>query len=145
MYKLVLIIIFLSVGTNSYSAPRTYGDLEEVSYIRNFDGDTITFNIPNLHPLIGDSMPIRVNGIDTPEIRGKCASEKAKAKEVKDVVSLILKNSSQVTLKNIKRGKYFSIVADVIVDGESLGGVLLSRGLAVEYDGGTKHHDWCLD
>ena len=42
-----------------------------VEYVRNYDGDTITVNIPNTPPIIGIKMPIRISGIDTPEIKGK--------------------------------------------------------------------------
>jgi hypothetical protein len=28
--------------------------------IRNYDADTITFDIPNVHPLIGDKISVRV-------------------------------------------------------------------------------------
>ena len=37
-----------------------------VKYVRNYDGDTITFNIPNLHPLFGKSISVRVRGINAP-------------------------------------------------------------------------------
>jgi endonuclease YncB( thermonuclease family) len=34
-------------------------------------------------------------------------------------------------------------VADVIVDGESLGGMLVEAGFAIRYDGGKKKKNWC--
>jgi len=59
------------------------------------------------------------------------------------MVADILKDAEQVDLKNIERGKYFRIVADVFVDGESLSDLLIEAGMAVPYDGGTKTHNWC--
>ncbi len=47
-----------------------------VKYIKNYDADTVTFNIPNIHPLIGKKINIRVSGVDTPEIRTKNKCEK---------------------------------------------------------------------
>ena len=47
----------------------------------------ITFNLPGLHPIIGEKINIRVNGIDTPEIRGKCDQEKYNAKQAKAMVT----------------------------------------------------------
>jgi len=41
-------------------------------------------------------------------------------------------------LRNIDRGKYFRIVADVYIDGKSLAQMLLTKGLAKVYDGGKK-------
>lgn len=38
----------------------------------------------------------------------------------------------------MKRGKYFRIVAEVRVDGQNLGQLLIEKGLAKPYDGGKK-------
>ena len=59
------------------------------------------------------------------------------------MVADILKDAEQITLKNMERGKYFRIAADVIVDGESLADMLIEAGRAVRYDGGKKTHKWC--
>jgi len=40
-----------------------------------YDGDTFRANINGWHELIGKNVSIRVNGIDTPEIRTKCDKE----------------------------------------------------------------------
>jgi len=125
------------------SFAKSYGDIQGAVYIRNYDGDTITFNLPGLHPIIGEKISIRVNGIDTPEIKGKCEQEKYSAEQAKEMIADILKDAEQVDLKNIERGKYFRIVADVFVDGESLADILIETGLAVPYDGGKKGKDWC--
>ena len=59
------------------------------------------------------------------------------------MVADILKDAETIDLKNIERGKYFRIVADVFVDGESLADELIVAGMAVAYDGGKKTHNWC--
>jgi len=125
------------------SFAKSYGDIQGAVYVRNYDGDTITFNLPGLHPIIGDKISIRVNGIDTPEIKGKCEQEKYSAKQGKELVADILKDAERIDIKNIERGKYFRIVADVFVDGENLADELIEAGIAVRYDGGTKTHNWC--
>lgn len=115
-----------------------------VEYVRNYDADTITFNIPSTHPLLGEKINIRVLGVDTPEIRTKNKCEKAKAKASKDIVADKLKKAKRIDLLNVSRGKYFRIVADVIIDGESLSKYLLSQGHAYAYDGGKKKNmNWC--
>ena len=81
--------------------------------------------LPGLHPIIGEKISIRVNGIDTPEIRGKCEKEKYDVQQARDMVADILKDAEQIVLRNTERGKYFRIVADVYVDGESLGDMLI--------------------
>ena len=127
----------------SYSTAKSFGDYQNPIYVRNYDGDTITFNLPNLHPIIGEKISVRVNGIDTPEIKGNCEKEKYKAQQAKEMVAEILKDAEQITLKNMERGKYFRIAADVLVDGEDLGDMLVEAGVAVRYDGGKKSHKWC--
>jgi endonuclease YncB( thermonuclease family) len=49
-----------------------------------------------------------------------------------------LREGKKIILKNMRRGKYFRIVADVIIDDVNLGDELLSQGLAQRYDGGKK-------
>jgi micrococcal nuclease len=138
-----ILLILLGLLSPSYSFAQSFGDYEGAVYVRNYDGDTITFNLPGLHPIIGEKISIRVNGIDTPEIRGKCEKEKYDAKQAKEMVADILKDAEKIILKNMERGKYFRIAADVIVDGESLGDVLVEAGMAVRYDGGKKTNKWC--
>jgi endonuclease YncB( thermonuclease family) len=137
------IIIFLLLLAHSPAYAKSFGDYEGAIYLRNYDGDTVTFNLPGLHPIIGEKISIRVNGIDTPEIRGKCEKEKYDAKQAKEMVADILRDAEQITLKNLERGKYFRIVADVIADGEDLADMLVEAGMAVRYSGGKKIKEWC--
>jgi micrococcal nuclease len=142
----VKILFFLSTFfllNTSYSIAKSFGDYKGAVYIRNYDGDTITFNLPGLHPIIGKKINIRVNGIDTPEMRGKCEKEKFNAQQAQQMVADTLKNVKQITLKNMRRGKYFRIAADVIIDGENLADLLIKKGMAVRYNGGRKTHKWC--
>ena len=81
MKKFALLILpFLFSPTLSFA--NSCGDIQGAVYIRNYDGDTITFNLPGLHLIIGENISIRVNGIDTLEIKGKCVQEKYNAQQV---------------------------------------------------------------
>jgi endonuclease YncB( thermonuclease family) len=144
--QLVKMLCFLSLSfflNPSYSIAKSFGDYNGAIYVRNYDGDTITFNLPGLHPIIGEKISIRVNGIDTPEIRGKCEKEKYDAKQAQQMVTDIFQNAEVIILKNMERGKYFRIAADVIVDGENLADMLIEAGMVIKYDGGKKTHKWC--
>jgi len=79
MKKFVVILMILLYNCVLYASENFY----DVEYVRNYDGDTITVNINDVHPLLGDNINIRVRGIDTPEIRGKCQYEKDLAYEAK--------------------------------------------------------------
>ena len=141
-FILIVLILFFLTATSSHSE-QSFGDYEGAIYVRNYDGDTITFNLPNLHPIIGKKIRVRLNGLDTPEIRGKCDKEKYNAEQARDMVTDILKDAERIDLKNMGRGKYFRIVADVYVDGENLAEALIDSGMAVRYDGGKKNARWC--
>ena len=143
----LVVMVFLlsySVKGQSQNCDHDKANFRCVKYIRNYDADTVTFNIPNIHPIVGNKVNIRVNGVDTPEIRTKNQCEKKKAVIAKKYAQTFLKNAKVINLENIQRGKYFRIVADVIIDGKSLTEMLLVKGLAYPYDGGTKRKvDWC--
>ncbi len=85
---------------------------------------------------------VRVNGIDTPEIRGLCDAETKLAKQARDFVVATVGDHVQLT--NVTLGKYAGrIIADVaLADGQSLAGLLITEGLGRDYDGGTRL-GWC--
>lgn len=115
-----------------------------VEVLKNYDGDTLTVNIPNVPALIGKKISVRVHGIDTPEVKTKNQCEKEAGRRARNLVTSTLKNAKSIELHNVQRDKYFRILADVMVDGRSLKDVLLKNNLAYSYDGGTKQHpDWC--
>ena len=113
-----------------------------VKYLKNYDGDTITFDIKEIHPLLGNRINVRVSGVDTPEIKTKNKCEKKKAKQAKRIVASVLGKAKKIDLENVKRGKYFRIVADVNFDGQSLKKYLLKQKLAYQYKDGKKIN-WC--
>ena len=59
----VLLIILLPVCSAVFA--KNYGSFNNVDYIKCYDGDTCTFNIPKVHPIIGEKINIRLDGIDS--------------------------------------------------------------------------------
>ena len=141
--KIVVLLLPLLLCNALHSYAESYGDYQGAIYLQNYYGDTIRFNLPGYPPIAGKDIRVRVNGIDTPEIKGKCKKEKYEARQARDMVADILKGAEKITLKNMKRGKYFRIAADIIIDGESLGDILVEAGVAVDYNGGKKTYKWC--
>ena len=141
--KIVVLLLPLLLFNALHSYAESYGDYQGALYLKNYDGDTIRFNLPGYPPIAGKDIRVRVNGIDTPEIKGKCKKEKYEARQARDMVADILRKAEKITLKNMKRGKYFRIASDIIVDGESLASMLVGAGMAIRYDGGRKTHKWC--
>lgn len=108
--------------------------------IKVYDADTITIasKLPyNESPLY--RLSVRLNGIDTPEMKGKGVTdeEKEAAKTARDFVSKLVLNKF-VRLENIKSEKYGRILADVFVGDVHLNELLIKEGYALKYDGGTK-------
>ena len=135
------ILLFLTISLFAQAKPQ-YGTVTVSKVISVYDGDTFRVNIDSLPPIVGKNIRIRVNGVDTPEIRGKCQYEKNLALKARDFVRARLANAKEIKLTNLQRGKYFRVVANVVVDGISLERELLDNKLAYEYSGGKKL-SWC--
>lgn len=141
---LTFILFTFFIIDPAISAETSFKSFLNVRYIKNFDGDSITFDIPDTPSIVGKNMVIRVRGIDTPELhKSKCAAEKEKALRAKKRVHSLLKDATVINLHHIGRGKYFRILAGVEFDGEDLATLLLTEELAVKYSGGSRNHDWC--
>ena len=118
-----------------YIPPITSGKV-----IKVYDGDTITIiqSIPGSDDSEMYKFSIRLNGIDTPEIKTKNQEEKQIAKIAQQTLYDKIFNKN-VILKNVKLEKYGRLLFDVYYDNQHLNKWLLDLNLAVPYDGGTKN------
>lgn len=107
-----------------------------------YDGDTIRVDIEGWPPIVGRSIPVRLRGVDTPEIRGKCPREKHLAAKAREWLRTQLLVADTVALMNIERGKYFRLVATVLVDDRDVAAELIGLGLGRPYGGGGRE-SWC--
>jgi len=136
MKKLLLLLMYVSLFS--------YDDVNVSKLVSVYDGDTFKVNINSYPSIVGKKISIRVRGIDTPELRTRKKCEKLLGYKAKEIAKELLFNSKVIELRNIKRGKYFRIVADVYLDNNvSYASKLLKSGLAVPYDGGHKSKVWC--
>ncbi len=108
--------------------------------IKVYDADTITIasKLPyDESPLY--RLSVRLNGIDTPEMKGKDIGddEKEAAKAAREFVYKLVFNK-YIRLENVESEKYGRILADVYVGDIHLNNLLLKERYAVKYDGGTK-------
>ena len=118
------------------------GQTIPVTVVRIYDGDTITVDAV-LWPGISIRSTVRLDGIDTPELRGGCDASKAKAREARDVLAKLLTGAA-VEIRDPFHGRYAGrVVADVLANGREVGPILVRAGMALPYDGGTRA-DWCL-
>jgi micrococcal nuclease len=112
--------------------------LTEGIVVKVYDGDTITI----VSKLPYDSSPlykfsVRINNVDCPEIKGSEDDEKQCAKIAKQRVTDLILNK-RIEVRNIGTEKYGRVLADVLVDGQDIGTLLVNERLALRYNGGTK-------
>jgi len=106
--------------------------------IKVYDGDTITIaaKLPyDESPLY--RFPVRLLGIDSPEMKSKNENERVAARASQEALSKLILHK-RVTLKYMGTEKYGRILADVYLDDLHLNVWMLEQKLAVAYDGGTK-------
>ena len=147
---IIIIYFFLSsricLANTIPSCEHTNTSFKCVKYISNFDGDTITFDIPNVHPFFGYHAHVRIYGVDAPEITSDNKCEKKVAELAKNRIATVLLAAKKIDLLNVATEKYGRILAEVLVDDSvNLGPLLLKENLAYEYYGATKKKiNWCL-
>ena len=131
---------------NEVVAPATKSEnifiLSPDQVVSVYDGDTFKIDLPNMHPLFGDALSIRLFGVDTPEMRGTSDEVKVLAVQAQQLTEKALKGASKIELRNPQRGKYFRIISEVWIDGEKLADMLKAKGLAKDYDGAGARPEW---
>ena len=116
-----------------------------VVYVSNYDADTILVNLPDLPPVFGYHIPVRVKHVDSPEMSSADPCAKAVSIDGRDKVAALLKNAKSIQLVEVERDKYFRLLAEPVINGSlQLHDFLLDNKLAVPYEGGAKvETDWC--
>lgn len=142
MHRLLVLFFLLSACSFSAIKDKNYGSVVVDEVISIYDGDTFRANIKNWPAVVGERVPVRISGIDTPELKARCDREKTLARKAKQHTVAMLRAGKRIEIRSIKRDKYFRLLGDVYVDDKNLGASLVKAGLAVPYEGGTKKN-WC--
>ena len=101
-----------------------------------YDGDTFTADA-SPWPGITIRVSVRVDGVDTPEIRGECQEEKDLAIRAREFVQATV--GEAVRLTNVRHGKYAGrVVAEVWVGQQNLAELIIREGLGRPYAGGAR-------
>ena len=140
--KILLFILFVIFHLDVFSHTQNI-IIEKRNGEYCYDGDTCNAKMLGVPDTL-KKIKIRINGIDTPEIKGKCEREKKLALEAKIFINDLIKNSTVIYLKNLKWGKYGGrVVADLYIDNRDYREYLEGKNFYVEYYGGKKNKDWC--
>ncbi len=144
-FRLVNLSLFLLFLTACFSSSESLSiTSDDVLYI--YDGDTITIRcIGGYQCDAKGRIHVRVKGVDTAEMRGKCKSEIRLARKAKKFTVARIRNSRSIELvvnqKNVY-DKYKRLLAEVIIDGEDLSQSLIDADLGRDYHGGYRD-GWC--
>jgi len=110
------------------------------------DGDTIRVDVSDwVLPELGDTMGVRIMGIDTPEKGGRaqCEAEAELGEKATEFAKSMIKVGDTVQVEVVQWDKYGGRFNGIVmVNGENFAQMQIDRGLAKPYDGGTKE-SWC--
>jgi micrococcal nuclease len=114
-----------------------------VEVLEVIDGDTFLARA-KVWPGHEVTVSVRLRGIDAPERRAMCDSEKEAAEEARLALEYVL-SAAPVQIRNISGDKYFArVIADAGNDDVSdAAAFMLELGLARPYQGG-KRLGWCF-
>ena len=107
---------------------------------RVVDGDTVDISI-DLGFDLTKKERVRLAGIATPETRTKDTKEKELGYEAKEFLEIHLMKASKLTVKTEKDGKYGRMLGWLYKTEEdevSINELMIDKGYAWAYDGGTK-------
>lgn len=115
-------------------APRTYGGAVVEKVIAVQQGYVFRCDIKDFPDVVGKDIPVRINAVAPPEIVEKGALPnkffQQQARKFLEVELLDPNEMPRIELQNITRGRTFSLIADVTIDGKSLAELLIENGLA---------------
>ncbi len=122
-----------------------------VELVRVIDGDTIVVS-GRLWPAIRlDDAVIRIIGVDTPELRSRCASEAARARErqraraARHALETLLRAADgQISVFDVVPGRYGGrYAARVRVNGQDVADWLIAQGHGRAHAGRGATRSWC--
>ena len=137
----VICVLFLSPLMSAAQAKQVLPGPFAFELLEVIDGDTFRARVA-IWLGQGVTVKVRLQGVDTPEMNGKCAAEKKLARQAKAFAENWLRNN-QVQLVNVHYGTYAGRVLATaqIKNGDSLSAALLAENLAKPYRG--RRAQWC--
>ncbi len=146
MYRKMLIIVIFSLlaaicladkktdTATKQTTPKTYGGASVKKVTAVDEGFVFRCDIKEWPDIIGQDVPVRINGVAPPLIVAKEGGpSKFFELQTKKFLQRAFAGARAIRLENIKRGRTFTIVADVVVDSNSLADLMIEEGLARRY------------
>ena len=139
---LCVMIIFLFLSAAPVQAGQTLSGPYKATVTEVIDGDTVRARI---RVWLGQDIEtlIRIDGIDTPEIKSRCPREHTMALQAKETLRSLI-GDGEITVHDVKNGKYAGRVIARLYDpsGTDIAGQLIEQNLA-RYYAGKQRQNWC--
>ena len=141
MLRIPILLFALLLMTSAHGSDRLIGPIE-ARLIKVADGDSLIV-MARIWPGHDVRAHVRIDGIDTPELRGKCALERQAAIVARQTLAGLI-GREKLHLRQVRKGKYFGrVIAQVATaSGTRLAAGMLESGFARPYRGG-KRKPWC--
>jgi endonuclease YncB( thermonuclease family) len=146
MYRKMLIIVTFSLlagicladkktdTATKKTTPKTYGSASVKKVTGVDEGFVFRCDIKEWPAIIGEDIAVRIDGIAPPSIVAREGGPgKFFESQTKKFLERTFARARTIWLENVKRGRAFSIVADVVVDSNSLADLMIEEGLARRY------------
>jgi len=143
MKKLLLLLLAVPAIVMAQKAPQ--GVMYDAQIVRVNDGDTVVIAAPFLPAPLKPELAVRIYGVDTPEkgFRAQCPSEDARGKAATEFTKNAVNASTKRQVILYSWDKFGGrVLGDIILNGQSLRGMLIQNGFAREYYGEAKT-SWC--
>jgi endonuclease YncB( thermonuclease family) len=145
LQKIMFVMLLAMATTTVWAQKQRPGVTYDATVLRIIDGDTVAFSAPWLPAPLKKELSIRVFGVDTPEKghRAQCPSEDLLGKAATNFTKDTIAQAQKLQIVLMDWDKYGGrVLGDVLVDGQSLRMLLISKGYAREYYGEAKT-SWC--
>jgi endonuclease YncB( thermonuclease family) len=141
LFLLLLVVPMLAIAQPKQKPGVVY----DAVITRVIDGDTVGIAATWLPAPLKQELSIRVYGVDTPEKghRAACASEAARGEAASAFTKQAIATAQKRQIVLMDWDKYGGrVLGDVLLNGQSLRGMLIANGFAREYYGEAKT-SWC--
>ncbi|HYD99503.1 MAG TPA: thermonuclease family protein [Alphaproteobacteria bacterium] len=145
MRRLVASLLVLLLGAAPAAATATFDRLPgpyPAEVLSVVDGDTLKVRVAIW---LGQTVEthVRLDGLDTPELRGKCETERDAAKAAREALGALI-GPGPVLLADVRADKYGGrVIARVTAaDGHDIAALLIAKGHGRAY-GGAARGGWC--
>lgn len=141
-----ILAVLLVVPCLAFAQPKQKpGVIYDAVITRVVDGDTVGIQATWLPAPLKPELSIRVFGVDTPEKghRAACPSEAARGEAATAFTKAQINAATKRQIVLMDWDKYGGrVLGDVLLNGQSLRGMLIANGFAREYYGEAKT-SWC--